>query len=135
KAGTYSGSVTARDRSGNTLRLPFRLMINAITITTVDLPPAEPEKDYFQQLAATGGKPPYRWRLLSNIDCIGLTQQPPIFGPFRIFYGGGRSSGDLTIDGLLTIEAQNVFDQRFCVQVTDAAGSVALSEVRITPPP
>src|SRR6266404_2650236 len=60
QAGAYSALISVADKQGNTLNLPYKLNVNPIGISTVDLPPAEAgAAAYSQQLTAAGGKPPY----------------------------------------------------------------------------
>jgi len=44
--GTYAASILATDYHGSTLKIPYSLIVNPIGISTLDLPPAQPDKTY-----------------------------------------------------------------------------------------
>src|SRR5262249_2266207 len=128
---------------------------NPVGISTLDLPPAQSDKPYSQQLTAAGGKPPYTWSLLAgNSACAGLDQFPSgleLLGiptvVLRIPFPGnvipasridpaGLSpqpppAVDLTADGRLTVGTPLQYDKTFCVQVTDSIGNKAKSALTV----
>src|SRR5262249_26242255 len=158
--GTYAASILATDYHGSTLKIPYSLIVNPIGISTLDLPPAQPDKPYSQQLTAAGGKPPYTWSLLAgNSACVGLDQFPSGLGPYDQLLGraiydpltntlfpgnvipafrfdptlGSQPPpvGDLTADGRLTVPTPPQYDKAFCVQVTDSIGNKAKSALTV----
>ena len=137
QAGAYSALISVADKQGNTLNLPYKLSVNPIGITTVDLPPVEAgAAAYSQQLNAAGGKPPYMWSLLDSSACFGLGQHPVLPSPqlaagHFIFDPIPPLAGDLTLGGRLTVKTPLQYDQSFCVQVTDSAGNKARSSLTV----
>jgi hypothetical protein len=133
EAGNFSPSIGVADRQGNKLVLPYNLHVNPIAITTTDLPPIQPgAAAYSQQLAAIGGKPPYTWSLLGFFSCPDLIRRPVMTSSYvqdpsigMPFDSNSRPPGNLSSDGVLTVQTPQSYDQTFCVQVADSAGNKA----------
>jgi hypothetical protein len=143
KAGSYSGNVTAADSVGNQLSLPYSLTVNVVGITTTSLPPVDPNKPYSQQLSATGGVPPYTWKLPSAFPfSCGLSQHPafpvPVVDPVLAvpFPRNSIRAFDpfsLSPDGILTVSSP-VWHATVCVQVTDSTGNEAKAQLSLDSP-
>lgn len=62
--GTFAFSVTVTDSRGRTLTRAYSIVVSGgVTITTSSLPQGRAGEAYRAQLAAQGGRPPYRWSI------------------------------------------------------------------------
>lgn len=63
--GTFSFRLRLVDAQGAVAEGPFTLRVNTVPlrILTPSLPTAQAGRDYSQPLEATGGRPPYQWRI------------------------------------------------------------------------
>jgi hypothetical protein len=145
KSGTYAATITAADHAGNTLTLPYKLTVNAVGIVTKELPFAEIDKPYSQQLVASGGKPPYTWKL-DYRACIDIGPQlpvkqsflntgPPVFyrtpSPYYGIEPPPPPAPQLSADGHLMVQTPLPYDVFLCVQATDSAGNQAAASLTI----
>ena len=96
---------------------------NAVSIEAEDLPPLQLYQPYETQLSASGGTPPYRWKLIQDYDTIQTQQTYPTLEetpltpsnnndgtvevqlPFEFsFYGKQYNSVYVSVDGFLRFE-------------------------------
>jgi hypothetical protein len=76
-SGTYPYTLLLTDKAGATTTRDCQLIVTAsLIIGTTSLPDASQSSSYTQNLAATGGKPPYTWSIVSGSLPGGLTLSP-----------------------------------------------------------
>jgi|GEM_PF-6676135 len=74
-SGTYNVTVKANNAGGSVTKAYALLIVRPVTITTLTMPNATADKEYSQQLAATGDGP-ITWTLNNGTLPIGLTLSP-----------------------------------------------------------
>lgn len=81
-AGTYPFTLTATDQNGNATQVPYSITINPLpTITTASpLPNGPVGVAYSEQIAATGGTPPYIFSMNANPPGITITRSGVLNG-------------------------------------------------------
>jgi len=109
-AGTWNFTVKVTDSTAQTSTKALSITVNLppLAITTEFLPPATLGSSYFQNLGASGGRPPYTWSLVSGKLPAGL-----------VLSSGGLISGTPTL----------VTTANFTVQVSADIASQSASKV------
>lgn len=116
--GSFSFSVQAKDSSSPPQTASKNLSLNVLgplVVTTETISPAIPSIMYDQVLTATGGTPPYTWKLASD---------PFTLPPFLTVWTSGRINGSV-----LPILTPSVFSPT--VEVRDAASRIAQKELTL----
>ncbi len=112
-AGNFGFGATVADAAQRTFSGAFDLRIHpALVITTTSLPEGVVGGNYAATLAATGGKPPYRWAVLGGALPPGL----------RLDSDAGTISGTPTVLG----------DFSFIIQLSDSNDTSASRPLSIT---
>ena len=113
-AGNFAFVIQVRDSAGQTASKGFTIVINAgLAITSVgQIETGTIGSDYVLNLGATGGSPPYTWRLESGSLPPGLNLNPAT----------GGISGTPATEGTFA----------FAVEVRDSAGQTARTPLTIT---
>ncbi|OFW03357.1 MAG: hypothetical protein A3G20_05600, partial [Acidobacteria bacterium RIFCSPLOWO2_12_FULL_59_11] len=112
-SGTSNFTVQVTDANGATAARALSIAIfSTIAITTTSLPDGTVNLAYSQTLAASGGKTPYTWNIISGTLPAGLSMNS----------GTGAVTGTPTSSGAST----------FTVQVTDANGATATQALTVT---
>ncbi|MBN2172937.1 MAG: T9SS type A sorting domain-containing protein [Bacteroidales bacterium] len=74
-------NISLQDNGLTTIYLNAEINFNQLEISDDELPPALTSDPYSHQLTASGGTPPYKWRLLKHYDQEGFAgEMPPIEG-------------------------------------------------------
>ena len=105
----YEGNL--RDENPDIGAYEYGSIMPPLSVTTTSLPDARVGVDYNQDLAATGGAPPYSWNMEAGNLPAGLT---------------------LSIDGILGGIPEQSGQSEFMIQVTDANVSTATKEFMLT---
>lgn len=105
------GSLRADDEAGIRFLYPPGAIVPTPVVVTSSLPPAETDLFYEYLLAASGGVPPYRWRVVSGSLPTGIT---------------------MGADGLLRGIPQQTGNFTMTVEVTDSTGQGAQREIVLT---
>ena len=78
QSGDFPLQVEAADQTNSRIQKNLNVRINSspLQITTFSLPDAHVAIEYFQQLQAQGGNPPYHWQLQSGQLPVGISLSP-----------------------------------------------------------
>lgn len=113
-AGTYSVNVRVDDAAGNFIVSSITIVVNSagsLSIVTAALPTARTNQTYSTTIAASGGRAPYTFTLISGALLAGLQVN-----------ADGSITGKATADGVST----------FTVRVLDALGATAQATLSLS---